>query len=134
MIELEPRRDSMRIMMIAVAAALALGTATMATGAMAFGCGGGHFGGGGGGHFGGGAGHFGGGGRLAAVSGAVILATTLLPAVSVAVTSAEVFRGGFGGMYGFGGASPYYGYGHGSCYASCPTATLGLQLKLDGVL
>jgi hypothetical protein len=41
----------MRKMMIAVAAALALGTATMATGTMAFGRGGG-----GGGHFGGGGG------------------------------------------------------------------------------
>jgi hypothetical protein len=48
------------------------------------------------------------------------LATTVLPAVSVAVTSAEVFRGGFGGLYGFGGASPYYGHGHGSCYALTP--------------
>ena len=46
----------MRKMMIAVAAALALGAATMATGTRAFergdGGGGGHFGGGGGGHFG----------------------------------------------------------------------------------
>jgi hypothetical protein len=37
MIELEPRRESMRKMMTTVAVALALGTATMATGTMAFG-------------------------------------------------------------------------------------------------
>src|SRR5271170_4894284 len=55
--ELDPRRDSMRKMMIAVAAALSLGTATIATGIMAFGRGGG------GGHFGGGD-HFGDGGRF----------------------------------------------------------------------
>jgi hypothetical protein len=64
---------------------------------------------------------------LAAVSGAVILATTVLPAVSVAVTSAEVFRGGFGGLYGFGGASPYYGYGHDSWR---PPSGSGLSLLI----
>jgi hypothetical protein len=41
MIELDPRRSSMGKMMIAVAAELAFGTATMAIGTMAFGRGGG---------------------------------------------------------------------------------------------
>jgi hypothetical protein len=96
MIELDPRRDSRRKMTIAVAAALALGAATMATGTMAFGRGGGggggHFGGGGGGHFGGGfgGGHFGGGGRFAGRFGGGHFG--------------RGFRGGFGGLYGFGGA------------------------------
>jgi hypothetical protein len=49
----------------------------------------------------------------------------------------------FAGLYGFGGASPYYGYGHGSCYVLTPygyavsvafSSRLGLQLKLGGVL
>jgi hypothetical protein len=36
------------------------------------------------------------------------------------------FRGGFRGLYGFGGILPYYGYGYGnSCCALTPTATLG---------
>lgn len=33
------------------------------------------------------------------------------------------FRGGFRGLYGFGGILPYYGYGYGygnSCYALTP--------------
>jgi hypothetical protein len=76
----------MRKRIMAIAAAVALGTAAMTTGAMAAGHGGhgghgGHFGGGGGGfHRGGG---FGGG-----------------------------FGGGLGGLYAFGGPA-YYG---GSCY------------------
>jgi hypothetical protein len=38
-------------------------------------------------------------------------------AVSAAV-SGSGFRGGFRGLYGFGGILPYYGYGYGSsCYA-----------------
>jgi hypothetical protein len=40
------------------------------------------------------------------------------------------FRGGFRGLYGFGGILPYYGYGN-SCYALTP---YGLHLKLGGVL
>jgi hypothetical protein len=88
--EFDPRQDSMRKLTFVVAAALALGIATMATGTLAFGRGGGggggaHFGGGGGGYFGGG--HFGRG-----------------------------FRGGIAGLLGFGRAFPYYGYGYGYGY------------------
>jgi len=81
----------MRKPTIAVAASLAIGTATMAIGTMAFahGGGGGHFGGAGG-HFAGG--HFGRG-----------------------------FRGGFGGPYRFDGEGLYYGYGNSSCYVVTPS-------------
>jgi hypothetical protein len=58
MSEFDPRRDSMRKLTVAVAAALALGTVMMAAGSIAFARGGGHFSGGGG-HFAGG--HFAGG-------------------------------------------------------------------------
>jgi hypothetical protein len=89
MIELDPRRDSMSKMMIAVAAALALGTATMATGTMAFGRGGGggHFGGGG--HLGGGfeGGHFGGGGRFAGGFAKPVQAAKAAPKASAEVTA-----------------------------------------------
>jgi hypothetical protein len=40
------------------------------------------------------------------------------------------FRGGFRGLYGFGGIFSHYGYGN-SCYALTP---YGLHLKLGGVL
>ena len=97
--ELDPRRDLMRKIMIAVAAALSLGTVMMATGIMAFGRGGG------GRHFGGG-GHFGEGGRGGGFEGGHF---------------GRGFRGGFGGLYGIGGILPYYGYGYGSsCYALTP--------------
>src|SRR5580704_16672392 len=43
---------------------------------------------------------------------------------------ARVFRGGFRGLYGFGGIFSHYGYGN-SCYALTP---YGLHLKLGGVL
>jgi hypothetical protein len=110
MSEFNPGRDSMRKMMIAVAAAHAP-TATMATDAMAFGRGGGggHFGGGCGGHFG--------GGRFAGDFGAVF---------------GRGFRGGFGGLYGFGGALPYYGYA--TVTPSRPTSTLGSATEIGGVL
>jgi hypothetical protein len=88
----------MRKTMIAVAAAGALGMATMATSTMAFGHGGGGHGGGAG-HFGGGEAHFG-GGHIA---------------------------GGFQNRHfgrgirdGFGGVSPYYGYDYSSCYVVTP--------------
>jgi len=46
-------------------------------------------------------------------------------AVSAAVSGGghfgRGFRGGFGGLYGFGGILPYDGYGYGSsCYALTP--------------
>jgi hypothetical protein len=90
-------RQSMRKTMLAVAAAIALGTATIATGAMAapHGGGGGHWGGGGGMHMGGGAPHFGGGPQFGGHPGGF------------------AFRGrGFGwggGLYAYGG--PWYGGG-----------------------
>jgi hypothetical protein len=34
------------------------------------------------------------------------------------------FRGGFRGLYGFGGILPYYGYGN-SCYALTPYGETG---------
>ena len=40
------------------------------------------------------------------------------------------FRGGFRGLYGFGGIFPYYGFGTTAVTPSRPTATL----KLGGVL
>jgi len=101
------RRGFMRKMMIAVAAAIALGTATMATGAMAQrgghgGGGGAHFGGGGGMHMGGGGMHFGGGPHFGG-------------------GGHFAFRGhrGFGGLYSYGGW-PYYGDGYSSCYVATP--------------
>jgi hypothetical protein len=101
MSEFNPRRDSMRKMMIAVAAALAP-TATMATDAMAFG----RDGDGGGGHFGGG--------------GGVILAAAAVLRGFGGGHFGRGFRGGFGGLYAFGGALPYYGDSYGSCYALTP--------------
>jgi hypothetical protein len=97
MSESDLRRDSMRKLTVAVAAALSLGTVMMAAGSIAFARGGGHFAGGGGhsggGHFTGGGGHFA-GGRLG-----------------------RGFRGRLGGVNGFGGWSYY---GDGSCYVLAP--------------
>jgi hypothetical protein len=96
------RRDSMRKAMIAVAAAVALGTATMSTGAMAHG---GH--GGVGGNFS--AGHF---------SGSHFSGSHL---------SSGHFAGGFRDRHfgrhfraGFAGVWPYYDYGYNNCYVLTP--------------
>jgi hypothetical protein len=96
--KLEPRRDLMRKIMIAVAAALSLGTAMMATGTMAFGR----------------------GGAEATLAAEVIFLTTAAVSVVVSrvVISAEAIGAVFDGLYGFGGVLPYYGYGYG-CGSSC---------------
>jgi hypothetical protein len=94
----------MRETMIAVAAAGALGMATMATGTMAFGHGGGGHGAGAG-HFASGEAHFGGGHFAGGFQNRHFV---------------RGIRGGIGGLYGFGAASPYYGYDYSSCYVVTP--------------
>jgi hypothetical protein len=128
----------MRRTTLALAAAVALGSAGLTTGALAFG---GH-GGGGGGHggFGGGHGHGGFGGAHAAFGGfggaragigdfggARAGTFAAAPNSGIARRNYAMNRGawgdgrfhrgyGYGGLYGFAGlGGPYYGYDYGYC-------------------
>jgi hypothetical protein len=120
-------------MMIAVAAALALGTATMATGTMAFGRGGGEAA----------VGTLAAEAEvilaaaavLAAVSGAVILAAAaVLPAVSGAVTSAEALGAALAACTGLAAHCPITATATAAVTPSRPTATLGSATEIGGVL
>jgi hypothetical protein len=104
--------SSMRKKIVALVAAVALGTAMMSTGAMARG---GHVGGaGGGGHFAGAGGHWSGGGRWAGGGGR--WGGGWGPGVGLGIGLGL----GLGGLYAYGGypygycGSPYY-YNSGYC-------------------
>ena len=58
---------------------------------------------------------------MIAVAAALALGTATMATGTMAFGRGGGGGGGhFGGLYRFGGALPYYGYGYGSCYALTP--------------